>query len=55
VGYYTPVRNTPSGVERHAAYLKRYVIPLDGKPNLAQIDLPNDTRVKIVAITVESW
>lgn len=55
VGFFTPVRNTPSGVEKHDAYIKHYVIRFPEKPTMSQIDLPNDTRVKIVALTVESW
>ncbi|MBW3623222.1 MAG: hypothetical protein KY468_07410 [Armatimonadetes bacterium] len=55
VGFYTPVRNTPSGVERHDTYLKHYAIRFPEKPTLASIDFPNDSRVKIVAMTVETW
>jgi hypothetical protein len=55
VGFYTPVRNTPSGVERHDAYMKHYVIRFPDRPTLMQIDLPNDSRVKIMGMTIESW
>jgi hypothetical protein len=55
IGLEFPIWNSSFGVERHPVYLKRYDLECDPKRDIVQVDLPNDPKVKILAITSENW
>jgi hypothetical protein len=55
IGFYSPVRNGKSGVEKKDTYLKHYVLTCDTQRTLTQVTFPDNAHIKLVAMTVESW